>query len=226
MPETSMSCNTRWSSRNRSAARTTVTAALAAMALALAGDPAPAASGPAELLSAVPAAAPRAVPDGVTRLLPEAVAVGAGTLRFWGLTIYHAYLYAPPDWRPDALGQAPVVLELHYQRAFKGADIARRSIEEMRRAGPMTRDEESAWLSAMERVFPDVRAGDRIAGLWQPGIGARFVLTRANGSVQSLGSIEGGRFAERFFGIWLAPTTSEPTLRQALLGGGSGVSRP
>ena len=226
MPATSMSCNTPWSSRDRPVTRIAVALAIAASALALGSGPALATTGSSEVLSAAPTATPRSLPHGVAQLLPGAVAVGAGTLRFWGIAVYHANLYTPPGWRPDTLGQAPVVLELHYQRAFKGGDIARRSIEEMRRAGPMTRDEESAWLSAMERVFPDVRAGDRIAGLWQPGVGARFILTRADGTIQPLGSIEGGRFAERFFGIWLAPTTSEPALRQALLGATGSGSQP
>ncbi|MGQ9724342.1 MAG: chalcone isomerase family protein [Tepidimonas sp.] len=163
-------------------------------------------------------ASPRAVPDSVGVLLPGAEVVGGGTLRFPGLPVYQAQLFAAPGWRANTLGRTAVVLELTYLRGFTGTDIARRSLEEMRRAGPLEAADEAVWLDTMERLFPDVRPGDRIAGLWQPGWGARFVLTRPDGQSRALGDVADARFAERFFGIWLAPTTSEPGLRQALLG--------
>jgi len=34
-----------------------------------------------------------------------------------------------------------------------------------------------------------------------------------------VGEVKDAEFARRFFGIWLAPSTSEPALRQTLLGG-------
>ncbi|TSE18368.1 hypothetical protein Talka_02217 [Tepidimonas alkaliphilus] len=151
-------------------------------------------------------------------LLPGAAVVGRGTLRFLGLAVYHATLWAAPGWQPAQLGQTPLVLELHYLRSFRGRDIALRSLEEMRRAGPLEPAEEARWLAAMQRLFPDVADGDRIAGLWDPAHGARFVLARAGGAPQPLGELAEPRFAERFFGIWLAPTTSQPALRAALLG--------
>ena len=155
---------------------------------------------------------------GEVDLLPAAVPVGEATLRFLGFAVYDARLLAPPGWRAQNLGCAPLVLELTYRRAFRGADIARRSLEEMRRAGPIAAADEATWLAAMQRIFPDVGPGDRIAGLWQPGAGARFVWTDASGRRRFLGDVPDARFAQRFFGIWLAPTTSEPGLRQALLG--------
>ena len=160
-----------------------------------------------------------AEPDGLGPvLLPGAVAVGRGTMRFLGFAVYHATLWAAPGWQPQQLGQAPLVLELHDLRSFRGRDIAQRSLEEMRRAGPLEPADEGRWLAAMQRLFPDVAEGDRIAGLWEPAQGARFVLARAGAAPQPLGVLPEPRFAERFFGIWLAPTTSQPALRAALLG--------
>jgi hypothetical protein len=65
----------------------------------------------------------------------------------------------------------------------------------------------------MRRIFPDVKDGDRLAGLHLPGEGARFWL---NG--RPAGAVTDPEFSRLFFGIWLAPTTSEPALRLALLG--------
>lgn len=151
-------------------------------------------------------------------VLPGARVVGQGLLRYWGIPIYHARLLAAPNWQLAYLGRAPLVLELTYQRAFSGADIARRSLQEMQRAGAITAEEEAAWMAAMLAIFPDVRAGDRISGFWQPEFGARFWWIGANGQRRWLGEIADARFAQLFFAIWLAPTTSEPGLRQALLG--------
>jgi hypothetical protein len=53
----------------------------------------------------------------------------------------------------------------------------------------------------------------RRVGVQQPGTGARFHL---NG--RFLGEVRDGQFTALFFGIWLAPWTSEPGLREALLG--------
>ncbi|TSE26422.1 hypothetical protein Tsedi_00720 [Tepidimonas sediminis] len=169
--------------------------------------------------AASPLAAASTEPGGLgPTLLPGAAPVGRGTLRFLSLAVYHATLWAVPGWQPGQLGQAPLVLELHYLRSFRGRDIAQRSLEEMRRAGPIDPTDEARWLAAMQRLFPDVADGDHIAGLWDPAHGARFALARAGGVPQPLGELAEPRFAERFFGIWLAPTTSQPALRAALLG--------
>lgn len=199
-----MWCKSRWSNRER-------VCALACALLTWACTPAALASAQHEPSAPGAAAA-------VADWLPEARLVGAGTLRYLGLTVYHARLLAPPGWQPDDLGRAPLVLELTYQRRFRGADIAQRSVQEMRRAEPLAPADEAAWLDAMRGIFPDVAPGDRIAGLWLLGWGARFVFTGADGRTRMLGEVADARFARRFFGIWLAPTTSAPELRQALLG--------
>lgn len=103
------------------------------------------------------------------------------------------------------------MLELQYHRAFRGDDIARRSIEEIARAAPVDAEQAQRWQESLRAVFPDVQPGDRIAGVHRPGQGATFLVNgRAAGSIDA-------RLAERFFGIWLAPTTSEPRLRRELL---------
>ena len=66
----------------------------------------------------------------------------------------------------------------------------------------------------MQRVIPDIKKGDRIMGINQPGAGAQFLV---NGKAS--GEIRDAEFARLFFGIWLSPKTSEPKLRTALLAG-------
>lgn len=96
-------------------------------------------------------------------------------LRVWGFEVYTARLCAGADFRADAFARAPFTLELRYLRAFKAADIARRSIEEMRRGGPLDAAQAQAWREQLERALPDVQPGDRLTGIHEPGRGVRFL---------------------------------------------------
>ena len=154
-----------------------------------------------------------AAPAELAAELPGARLLGRGTLRFLGLRIYDARLWvgAAPlgaDW-----AAASKALELQYSRSLDGAQIAERSLTEMRRQGDIDSPKAARWLAAMKQVFPDVKEGDRITGLNLPGMGARFFV---NGQLK--GDVREPEFARFFFGIWLSPKTSEPTLRDALLG--------
>ncbi|HSQ73412.1 MAG TPA: chalcone isomerase family protein, partial [Rubrivivax sp.] len=86
-------------------------------------------------------------------------------------------------------------------------------LKEMRRQAEIDADTGANWLAEMTRIFPDVNAGDRITGFHRPGTGARFFV---NGRLR--GEVLDADFARLFFGIWLSPRTSEPALREALLG--------
>jgi len=136
--------------------------------------------------------------------------LGEGTLRWFGLRIYDATLWAA-DRAADF--SAPLRLELRYARALKGAAIAERSDEEIARLGFGTAAQRAAWSAAMARVFPDVPEGDPLAGEHLPARGARFYR---NGAL--LGEIPDPAFSRAFFSIWLDPRTAEPGLRAALLG--------
>ena len=144
--------------------------------------------------------------------VPAASLSGQATLRVWGFEVYQASLWVAPDFVDTAYAQSAFALELAYRRDFKGADIARRSIAEMRRLAAIGAEQETRWEAQMRALFPDVKTGDRITGVNQPRTGAVFW---SNGRL--LGEIRDPVFAQLFFGIWLAPKTSEPQLRQALL---------
>lgn len=138
---------------------------------------------------------------------------GQATFRFLGFSVYHARLWTRPGFDAARLGDQPLALELQYLRDFRGSAIAERSLQEMQRGASIPAPLGQRWLAEMERVFPDVRSGDRLTGLHQPGEGATFWH---NGKLA--GRIADAQFARLFFGIWLAPTTSQPDLRLALLG--------
>ena len=165
-------------------------------------------------LAQEPAPAPALALPELKEALPQAKFLGKTRLSVWGFQIYDARLWGAPGFNAASYAGEPLALELAYLRAFAAADIAERSLQEMRRSASISEAQARHWLAEMRRVFPDVKAGDRIMGLHRPGIGARFWVNGQRG-----GEIADAEFSRLFFGIWLSPKTSEPAMRAALLAG-------
>lgn len=146
--------------------------------------------------------------------VPDAIAAGQGRFTFFGLRVYAARLWVARDFRQSTLGSVPLALELTYERNFKAADIAHRSLREMERAGPLDPVLAQRWEARLRDLLPDVKPGDRLLGVHEPGRGAAFFHDG-----RPLGRIDDDGFARRFFAIWLGPATSAPDLREALLAG-------
>jgi hypothetical protein len=153
-------------------------------------------------------------PPEVQAQLPQARAAGSTRMRFFGLSVYDARLWVAPGFEAAQYAAHPLALELRYLRALKGSAIAERSLQEMRRSGPLDAATEQRWLQAMVAAFPDVAEGDRLTGLHTPGAATRFFY---NGSLRA--TVADAAFGPLFFGIWLATWTSEPRLRSELLAG-------
>ena len=149
-------------------------------------------------------------PSGVP--LPfETARVGQGSLNFFGMRIYDVTLWAPGgQWRPDA----PYALELIYARNFGSAKLAASTVSEIRKQRSLPQSKLSDWERQLATLFPDVKPGDRLAAVRIPGEGVSF-----HAGPRALGRIADETFAESFFGIWLGARTSEPALRELLLGG-------
>lgn len=132
---------------------------------------------------------------------------GSGSFRRFGFHIYDATLWAGEDpLRP------PLALRLEYKRSISGRAIADASVKEMRPLLPLADQARlDEWGERMARIFPDVRDGDHLLGLWDDS-GATF---SQNG--RELGRIDDPQFARTFFGIWLDANTSASQLRAALL---------
>jgi len=143
---------------------------------------------------------------------------GQAPMRFFGLLIYEARLWVGEN-KVDAQNWTTqdLALELIYARSLSGKEIAKRSLVEMRRQAEIPEARGQQWLAEMEAAFPDVKAGDRISGVQEPGRAAQFHINGRAGR-----RIADAEFARLFFGIWLSPQSSEPGLRAKLLEGSGG----
>lgn len=154
-----------------------------------------------------------AAPPELAQELPGAHWRGGGAMRFLGVRVYEARLWAPAPVLGDA-ARHPLALELVYARTIKADLIVSSSLREMQRVGSVTPEQADRWTRAMTPLFPDIQPGDRLTGVQRPGQSARFFF---NGTLR--GEVADPDFTRLFFGIWLSPRTSEPQLRQQLLGG-------
>ena len=172
---------------------------------------------PGDASAAVGAAQPADARPELNDALPQGRRIGTGRLTVWGFQVYDARLWAQPGFSAANYDRSPLALEVSYLRAFKAQEVAERSIKEIRRSKPVSDAQASRWIADMLRVIPDVRKGDRVLGVHQPGVGAAFWVNGKN-----TGEVQDAEFARLFFGIWLSPNTSEPKLREALLAGAAG----
>jgi hypothetical protein len=136
---------------------------------------------------------------------------GSGSLTWLFFTAYDATLWTDaPQWSMNV----PFALTLRYRIGFSTDEIVERTLQEMAKVSPATPKDALARFGAeLKRAFPPVRDGDRITALYVPGRGTQFFH---NGTPTV--TLAGAAFAEPFFGIWLSAKTSEPKLREALLG--------
>ncbi|MES2742825.1 MAG: chalcone isomerase family protein [Pseudomonadota bacterium] len=179
--------------------------ALGMFMAALAGAPAHAAP---------PQAAPFAPPH-IEQQVSQARLAGQGEFTWFGLRIYEAQLWVGPQgYQPGAPEAAPFALDLRYARALDGQRIAQASADQMKKIGAGSEAQRQAWLLTMRATFPDVKEGSHLSGTYLPGVGVRFHLDG-----KALAEVPDPQFALAFFAIWLAPASSAPQLRAALLAG-------
>jgi Chalcone isomerase-like len=145
--------------------------------------------------------------------LPAAKPLGQATMRWFGLKIYDAQLWAEKsptqfNYRDDAH-----LLELTYARDFEGEKIAEKSRAEIEKQGVGTAEKLNIWQKKLTALIPNVNKGNQLAALYKPGKG--LVLFK-NG--QPVGELNDPELANAFMGIWLDPRSSEPALREKLIG--------
>lgn len=165
-------------------------------------------------LSCLLAAPAQAMDDATKQVVNQALdqgrLIGEGRLTYIFLDVYDAQLFAA---RGAFSPTGEYALALRYLMDFDGIDITKRSIDEMQEQGYRDVPQLAKWQTFMSDTFPDVKENDTLIGVRTSTGSSRFFH---NG--QFVGELDDPEFTNAFFGIWLAPNTSEPKLRQKLLG--------
>lgn len=158
------------------------------------------------------AALAHALPAVVTTEVAEAKPLtkrGAAVMRFFGLKVYDIRLWTAAKPHDHA---EPFALELVYDLGLKGAEIAKRSVDEMRKVGYADEAKLKRWGETMTKIFPDVKKGDTLVGVSVPGKEVRFYSQS-----KLIATVPDVEFGKAFFDIWLSEKTSEPKLRRQLM---------
>ncbi len=146
----------------------------------------------------------------IKQRIPNIDIVGSGRLTKFVWDVYDATLYAPEgEWSE----RKPFILSIQYLREIDGLDIADRSVQEIRQQGFNDEVILAAWHEQMRNIFPDVQNGTVLTALFIPKYGTEFFKDN-----KPIGKIKGDDFLYWFSSIWLSEKTSEPALRQRLLG--------
>jgi len=139
---------------------------------------------------------------------PKPVGEARLEIMFWD--IYDAKLIAPDgSYSPEK----PFALALTYLREFEGKNIASRSIDEMRDLGMEDEVKLAKWFEKMQQIFPNVDEGETLTGVVDDNQHSHFYFNDAK-----VGSIADPEFTKWFFDIWLSEKTSQPEMRDKLLG--------
>lgn len=151
-----------------------------------------------------------ALPDSARQLSSAWQELGAGEMKWFGFRIYQVSLWTSGT---ELDFGAPFALEIRYERDIPRTRLVDSSIAEMRRLGENDEKRLQDWARQLTGVFPGVRKGETLTGVYLPNRGAVFY----HGDIM-LGEIADQDLARAFFGIWLDPATREPALRARLLG--------
>ena len=139
--------------------------------------------------------------------------IGQGNYTYWGFDVYVASLWASDsNVNAEQWQTQRIALELSYLRDFKGIDIAKSSIDEIHTQSPLPKSKATLWLKTLEDIFPNIKKGQTLVGIYIPNVGAQFLYETA-----LIGEIKDLELTKRFFDIWLSQQTSAPQMRKRLL---------
>lgn len=141
------------------------------------------------------------------------VLMGSGVLRFFGFKAYEAHLWSGTSTANPLQSKTLFALEIEYATSIKAEEIVNVSLVEMARLRSPSDAQIKSWTADLKKAFPDVKAGDKLTGVFVPKAGTRFFF---NSRLTS--EINDPAFGDAFFAIWLDDKAKKLDLRRALLG--------
>ena len=136
--------------------------------------------------------------------------VGEGRLKVLFWSVYDSRLYTPDGTYGE--DQRPLRMDIEYLLNIDSADLVSRTRQEWQFQN-LRHPRQPQWLARLQAIWPNISKGDVLSLQVDEQEYSSFLL---NGEL--LGRIEDEAFARQFLAIWLAPETSQPELRLALIG--------
>lgn len=146
----------------------------------------------------------------INQYIPAADAVGQAKLKVFVWEIYDATLLASEG---EFSPQSPFALQLDYARKLVGKKIVEQTMSEIKSQGVTDISALENWQQQLLTIIPDVDKDDTIIGIKDQDENTHFYLNNTK-----IGQIADPLFSFHFFNIWLGNQTSQPELRDQLLG--------
>lgn len=153
----------------------------------------------------------QSAPGEVARTLGAASLKGTATARLWGKKLYDAELWTASDGPFDQ--REPFALTLRYAYAFSADLLARTSVKEIVRVEGGRVADHTVLEQRLRNCLVDVDRGTRITGVSH---GENRASLFVNG--RKTCTLAYPRLRDRFFGIWLAPTSRDARSASRLKG--------
>jgi hypothetical protein len=141
---------------------------------------------------------------------------GTGRLVWMRLvTVYDAALYLPAGVPgKDVLTDVPKQLELSYHISIKGPKFGESAEPYLEKnVPPQDLAKLRPRIEQLNKLYRDVKEGDRYALTYAPGKGTTLSLNN-----EPLGTIEGADFAAAYFAIWIGAKPISDSMRDDLVG--------
>ncbi len=165
----------------------------------------------AALVAAVSVAPAMAAPKEVESQISTPQLQGKHTARYWGFKLFNAELWTS---KPGKFSfDQQFALTISYLYPFTREVLARSSVEEIARVEGSSPAKHASLEKQLTKCLVDVDKGTRITGVAET---ASKVALYVNGRKSCTMSYPNLR--QRFFGIWLAPTSRDARGAQRLRG--------
>lgn len=104
-----------------------------------------------------------------------------------------------------------ILFEINYLRDISKSDLIDKTIDQWQHIN-VSEDQYARYIPLLENIWPNIKAGDKLALLIQNQTSQFFYNN------QLIGNVDVDNFHQHFINIWLSPNTSQPKLRKSLLG--------
>jgi hypothetical protein len=151
----------------------------------------------------------RPLPPQILTHVPGIHPFGKGRHSWWGIQMYDATLWiAGPRWS----AAEPHALDLEPSRAVSSDALVKAAIGEMRDLKVGDTRQLKAWQAELDRIIPNVRAGDQVVIFCSD---ANRTLVYLNDA--SNGEVDDPSFCPAVMSVWLHPQTKHRAVRKSLL---------
>jgi len=106
----------------------------------------------------------------------------------------------------------PQVLDILYRRDISKQDLLAATDDQWSRLGVPT-EKRQQWIQQLDVIWPSIKRGDRLS--FEVGADLKNYF---NYNGKRLGGINDDSFGRSFLAIWLSDRTSQPNIRQLLIG--------